>query len=174
MNKKWVIIGVVSVAVIGTLAYLYVRKKKKSSDTNNSSETNNDLTNLKKSSAVDNNSQAVKITEKKLSQFKDTLANYEYKNNSLYDKGTGGKISKDAGWSVWGLLDRNYNSLLNGVKNDNSINKETKEYAYKVLEELKKTIERVFPPNVYNRSSELFKKYNLDKIKESNIYNEKV
>jgi LPS O-antigen subunit length determinant protein (WzzB/FepE family) len=174
MNKKWLIIGVVSVAVIGTLAYLYVRKKKKSSDTNNSSETNTDLINLKKSSSVDNNSQAVKITEKKLSQFNDTLSHYEYKNNSLYDKDTGSKISENAGWAVWGLLYRNYNSLLNGVKNDNSINQETKEYAYKVLEEIKKTIERVFPPNVYNRSSELFKKYNLDKIKESNIYNEKI
>jgi hypothetical protein len=92
----------------------------------------------------------------------------------LYDKDTGGKISENAGWGVWGLLNRNYNSLLSGVNNDTSINKETKEYALNVLNELKKVLDKTFPPEIYNTSSKLFKKYNLDKIKESNIYNEKV
>jgi hypothetical protein len=170
MNKKWIIIGVLSVAIIGTLGYLYYRKNKK---------TNNDKSNLKpiqldKSPQVDNNSQAVKITEKKLSQFNDTLSHYEYKNNSLYDKDTGGKISENAGWGVWGLLYRNYNSLLSGVNNDTSINKETKDYSLNVLSELKKVLDKTFPPEIYNTSSKLFKKYNLDKIKENNIYNEKV
>jgi hypothetical protein len=173
MNKKWLIIGVISVAIIGTLTYIIIRKKNKSSAKSNY-ENNSKFTELKKSSLIDKNSQAVRITEKKLNQFKETLANYEYKDNSLYDKGTGDKISKDAGWSVWGLLNRNYNSLFNGVKNDETINKETKEYAYKVLEQIKKTIEIVFPPKIYNRSSEFFKIYNLDKIEESNTYNEKI
>jgi hypothetical protein len=158
------------VAIIGTLGYLYYRKNKK---------TNNDKSNLKpiqldKSPQVDNNSQAVKITEKKLSQFNDTLSHYEYKNNSLYDKDTGGEISENAGWGVWGLLYRNYNSLLSGVNNDTSINKETKDYSLNVLSELKKVLDKTFPPEIYNTSSKLFKKYNLDKIKENNIYNEKV
>ena len=157
-------------AIIGTLGYLYYRKNKK---------TNNDKSNLKpiqldKSPQVDNNSQAVKITEKKLSQFNDTLSHYEYKNNSLYDKDTGGEISENAGWGVWGLLYRNYNSLLSGVNNDTSINKETKDYSLNVLSELKKVLDKTFPPEIYNTSSKLFKKYNLDKIKENNIYNEKV
>jgi hypothetical protein len=170
MNKKWLIIGVVSVAVIGTLGYLYYRKNKKT----NKDKSDLEPVKLDKSPQVDNKSQAVKITEKKLSQFNETLSHYEYKNNSLYDKDTGGKISENAGWGVWGLLNRNYNSLLSGVNNDTSINKETKEYALNVLNELKKVLDKTFPPEIYNTSSKLFKKYNLDKIKESNIYNEKV
>jgi hypothetical protein len=168
MNKKIIIIGIVSVVLIGTLTYLFVRNKNKSKTNENKS------VDVKKTPLVDNNSQAVKITESKLKQFKEILSNYEFKENSLFDKNTGGKVSIDAGWSVWGLLNRKYNSLLNGVKNDNSINKETKDYANQVLEELKKIIEKVFPSRIYNSSSELFKKYNLDKIKEENIYNEKV
>jgi hypothetical protein len=170
MNKKWIIIGVLSVAIIGTIGYLYYRKNKKS---------NNDKTDLQplkieKSPEVDNNSQAVKITEKKLSQFKDTLGYYEYRNNSLYDKKSGGKISEDASWSVWGLLYRNYNSLLNGVNNDKTINKATREYALNVLGELKKILDKTFPPEIYNTSSKLFTKLKLNTIKEQNIYNEKV
>ena len=177
MNSKykWWIIGGVSFLVLATLtSVIIIRKRRKSSVINNSNESNANLTELKKSSSVDNNSQAVKITEKKLSQFNDTLSHYEYKNNSLYDKDTGGKISENAGWGVWGLLYRNYNSLLNGVNNDKSINKETKEYSLNVLSELKKTLDKKFPPETYNTSSNLFKKYNLDNIKESNIYNEKL
>lgn len=170
MNKKWIIIGVLSVAIIGTLGYLYYRKNKKT----NNNKSDLEPVKLEKSPQVDNKSQAVKITEKKLSQFNDTLSHYEYKNNSLYDKDTGGKISEDAGWGVWGLLYRNYNSLLSGVNNDTSINKETKEYSLNVLKELKKVLDKAFPPEMYNTTSKLFKKHNLDKIKESNIYNEKV
>jgi hypothetical protein len=167
MNKKWIIIGVLSVAIIGALGYLYYSKNKKP---------NNDKSDFKpikleKSPQVDNNSQAVKITENQLNQFKKTLADYEYKNNSLYNKYTGGKISEEVGWSVWGVLNRYYNSLSNGVKNDNSINKETKEYANNVLEEIKNITEEVFPQNIYNNSSKLFKKYNLHKAKETDIYN---
>ena len=102
------------------------------------------------------------------------MSNYEYKNNSLYDKKTGGKISENASWSVWGLLNRNYNGLLNGVKNDKSINNETKEYALKVMEEHKKVLESVFPAKIYNSSSKLYSKYNLGKVKETDIYNERV
>lgn len=170
MNKRWIIIGVLSVAIIGTLGYLYYRKNKK---------TNNDKSDLEpvkleKSPQVDNNSQAVKITEKKITQFNDTLRHYEYKNNSLYSKDTGGKISESLGWGVWGVMYRNYNSLLSGINNDTSINKQTKEYSLNVLIELKKILDKTFPPEIYNTSSTLFKKYNLDKIKENNIYNEKV
>jgi hypothetical protein len=171
MNKKWIIIGVLSVAIISTLGYLYYRKNKKP---NNNNKLDLEPVKLEKSPQVDNKSQAVKITEKKLSQFNETLSHYEYKNNSLYDKDTGGKISENAGWGVWGLLNRNYNSLLSGVNNDTSINKETKEYSLNVLIELKKVLDKTFPPEIYHTSSTLFKKYNLDKIKENNIYNEKV
>ena len=170
MNKKWVIIGVLSVAIIGTLGYLYYRKNKNL----NKSKSDLEPVKLEKSPEVDNNSQAVKITEKKLSQFKETLSYYEYKNNSLYAKDTGGKISEEASWSVWGLLNSNYNSLLNGVNNDKSINKPTKEYALSVLTELKKVLDKVFPPEVYNTSSKLFTQLKLNTIKEVNIYNEKV
>jgi gas vesicle protein len=179
MNKKWIILGVVSAVVIGSVAYLIYRKRKNKTQTNDSKSNDSKskiepLQDLKKSSSVDNNSQAVKITEKKLNQLSDVLGNYEYKNNSVYDKGTGGKISENAGWSVWGLLNRNYNSLLDGVNNDKSINSETKEYALKVLEKMKMEIEKVFPSNIYNTNSKLYKKYNLDKIKITNIYNEQV
>jgi hypothetical protein len=142
MNSKykWWIIGGVSFLILATLtSVIIIRKRRKSSTKNISNESNANLTELKKSSSVDNNSQAVKITEKKLSQFNDTLSHYEYKNNSLYDKDTGGKISENAGWGVWGLLYRNYNNLLSGVNNDTSINKETKEYSLNVLNELKKS-----------------------------------
>jgi len=174
MNKKWLIIGIISVSVLGTLGYLYYRKKKKTNKKTNNDKSDSQPVKLNQSPQVDKNSQAVKITEKKLSQFNDTLSHYEYKNNSLYDKDTGAKISENAGWGVWGLLYRNYNSLLSGVNNDKSINKETKDYSLNVLSELKKTLDKRFPPEIYNTSSKLFKKYNLDKIKESNIYNEKV
>jgi hypothetical protein len=177
-NRKWIIIGVVSVALIGTIGYLYYRKKKKtgsnSNSNTNSESIDSESTQIQKSAEVNNSSQAVKITEKKLSQLKDVLSNYEYKNNSLYDKKTGGKISENASWSVWGLLNRNYNGLLNGVKNDKSINNETKEYALKVMEEHKKVLESVFPAKIYNSSSKLYSKYNLGKVKETDIYNERV
>ena len=102
------------------------------------------------------------------------MNNYEYKNNSLYDKNTGAKISESASWGVWGLLYQNYNSLLKGVNNDTSINKETKEYSLNVLSELKKVLDKTFPPNIYNTTSKSFRKYILDNFKDSNIYNEKV
>ena len=35
-NRKWIIIGVVSVALIGTIGYLYYRKKKKTGSNSNS------------------------------------------------------------------------------------------------------------------------------------------
>jgi len=174
MNKKWLIIGIISVSVLGTLGYLYYRKKKKTNKKTNNDKSDSQPVKLNQSPQVDKNSQAVKITEKKLSQFNDTLSHYEYKNNSLYDKDTGSKISENAGWAVWGLLYRNYNSLLSGVNNDKSINKETKDYSLNVLSELKKTLDKRFPPEIYNTSSKLFKKYNLDKIKEVNIYNETI
>jgi len=176
-NRKWIIIGVVSVALIGTLGYLYHRKKKnKSISSKYSSSSDSDIEKLRteKSPEVNTYSQAVKITEDKLAKLKDVLSNYEYKNKSLYDVKTGGKISDNASWSVWGLLNRNYNSLLNGVKNDKTINKETREYALKVIEQYKDTLEKVFPANVYNQSSASYSKYNLGKIKETDIYNERV
>lgn len=177
MNKKWIIIGVLSVAIIGTLGYLYYSKKKKKNNVNEDlkpTKSNLNPTKLEKSSQVDNNSQAVKITQKKLSQYTEILSHYEYKNNSLYDKDRGAKISESASWSVWGMLFQNYNSLLKGVNNDTSINKETKEYSLNVLSELKKVLDKAFPPDIYNTSSKIFKKYLFDNFKESNIYNEKV
>ena len=177
MNKKWIIIGVLSVAIIGTLGYLYYSKKKKKTNVNEDlkpTKSNLNPTKLEKSSQVDNNSQAVKITQKKLSQYTEILSHYEYKNNSLYDKDRGAKISESASWSVWGMLFQNYNSLLKGVNNDTSINKETKEYSLNVLSELKKVLDKAFPPDIYNTSSKIFKKYLFDNFKESNIYNEKV
>ena len=178
MNKKVIILGVVSLAVVGLLTYIYFRNKKKSSsnekDKISPTEKDNNLINVNKSSSVDNNSQAVKITENKLKSLKELLSFYEFKKNSIFDKGTGNEISVNARWSVWGLLNSQYNSLVNGVKNDKSINQETKEYANKVLQEHKKELEKVFPPNIFNTSSEFFKKYNLDKFQSSNIYNEKI
>ena len=177
MNKKWIIIGVLSVAIIGTLGYLYYSKKKKKTNVNEDlkpTKSNLNPTKLEKSSQVDNNSQAVKITQKKLSQYTEILSHYEYKNNSLYDKDRGAKISESASWSVWGMLFQNYNSLLKGVNNDTSINKETKEYSLNVLSELKKVLDKAFPPDIYNTSSKIFKKYLFDNFKESNIYNEKI
>ena len=177
MNKKWIIIGVLSVAIIGTLGYLYYSKKKKKTNVNEDlkpTKSNLNPTKLEKSPQVDNNSQAVKITQKKLSQYTEILSHYEYKNNSLYDKDRGAKISESASWSVWGMLFQNYNSLLKGVNNDTSINKETKEYSLNVLSELKKVLDKAFPPDIYNTSSKIFKKYLFDNFKESNIYNEKV
>jgi hypothetical protein len=179
-NRKWLIIGIVSVAVIGTIGYLYYRKKKKktnlssTTDKTESNTTEGTIPKIEKTSQVDNSSQAVKITEKKLSQLRDVLSNYEFKNNSVYDKKTGGKISENASWSVWGLLNRNYNNLLNGVKNDKSINNDTREYALKVMEQYKALLEQVFPANIYNKSSQLYFKYKLGKIKETDIYNERV
>jgi len=169
-NKKWIIIGVLSFAIISTIGYLYYRKNKKV----NNDKSDIEPIKLEKLPEVDNNSQAVKITESKLSQLKEVLSHYEYKNNSLYDKDTGGKISEDAGWSVWGMLYRNYNSLLNGVNNDKTINKATKEYALNVLAELKKILDKTFPPTIYNTSSKIFTKLKLNTIKEQNIYNEKI
>lgn len=177
MNKKWIIIGVLSVAIIGTLGYLYYSKKKKKNNVKEDlkpTKSNLNPAKLEKSSQVDNNSQAVKITQKKLSQYTEILSHYEYKNNSLYDKDRGAKISESASWSVWGMLYQNYNSLLKGVNNDTSINKETKEYSLNVLSELKKVLDKAFPPDIYNTSSKIFKKYLFDNFKESNIYNEKV
>lgn len=177
MNKKFIIIGVLSVAIIGTLGYLYYSKKKKKNNVKEDlkpTKSNLNPTKLEKSSQVDNNSQAVKITQKKLSQYTEILSHYEYKNNSLYDKDRGAKISESASWSVWGMLFQNYNSLLKGVNNDTSINKETKEYSLNVLSELKKVLDKAFPPDIYNTSSKIFKKYLFDNFKESNIYNEKV
>ena len=110
----------------------------------------------------------------KKAQYTEILSHYEYKNNSLYDKDRGAKISESASWSVWGMLFQNYNSLLKGVNNDTSINKETKEYSLNVLSELKKVLDKAFPPDIYNTSSKIFKKYLFDNFKESNIYNEKV
>lgn len=170
MNKKWIILGVLSVALIGTIGYLYYRKNNKK----NKEKSYLEPVKLDKSPQVDNNSQAVKITERKLSQFKDILSHYEFKNNSLYDKDTGGKISENASWSVWGMLNRNYNSLLSGVNNDKSINKETREYSLNVLNEMKKILDKTFPSEIYNTSSKLFTKLNLNTIKEQNIYNEKI
>lgn len=170
MNKKWIILGVLSVALIGTLGYLYYRKNKKP----NKDKLDLEPVELEKLPEVDSNSQAVKITQKKLSQFKDTLSHYEFKNNSLYDKDTGGKISENASWSIWGMLNRNYNSLLSGVNDDKSINKETKEYSLNVLNEIKKILDKTFPSEVYNTSSKLFTKFKLNTIKEVSIYNEKV
>ena len=92
----------------------------------------------------------------------------------MYDKDTGGKISENVGWSVWSMLYRNYNSLLNGVNNDKTINKATKEYALNVVAELKKILDKTFPPTIYNTSSKVFTKLKLNTIKEQNIYNEKV
>ena len=169
-NKKWIIIGVLSLAIISTIGYLYYLKNKKVDDDKSDVQP----IKLEKLPEVDNNSQAVKITEKKLSQFKDNLSYYEYKNNSLYDKSSGGKISEDASWSVWAMLYRNYNSLFNGVNNDKTINKATKEYALNVLAELKKILDKTFPPTIYNTSSKVFTKLKLNTIKEQNIYNEKI
>jgi len=177
MNKKFIIIGILSVAIIGTLGYLYYTKKKKKNNVKDDlkpTKSNLNPTTLEKSPQVDNNSQAVKITQKKLSQYTEILSHYEYKNNSLYDKDRGAKISESASWSVWGMLYQNYNSLLKGVNNDTSINKETKEYSLNILSELKKVLDKAFPPNIYNTSSQIFKKYLFDNYKESNIYNEKV
>ena len=177
MNKKWIIIGVLSVAIIGTLGYLYYTKKKKKNNVKEDlkpTKSNLNPTKLEKSPQVDNNSQAVKITQKKLSQYTEILSHYEYKNNSLYDKDRGAKISESASWSVWGMLYQNYNSLLKGVNNDTSINKETKEYSLNVLSELKKVLDKTFPPDIYNTTSKSFRKYILDNFKDSNIYNEKV
>lgn len=186
MNKKVIILGVVSLAVVGLLTYIYFRNKKKSSsnekdklsptekDKLSPNKKDENLINVNKSSSVDNNSQAVKITENKLKSLKELLSFYEFKKNSIFDKGTGNEISVNARWSVWGLLNSQYNSLVNGVKNDKSINQETKEYANKVLQEHKKELEKVFPPNIFNTSSEFFKKYNLEKFQNTNIYNEKI
>jgi hypothetical protein len=63
---------------------------------------------------------------------------------------------------------------LNGVNNDKTINKATKEYALNVLAELKKILDKTFPPTIYNTSSKVFIKLKLNTIKEQNIYNEKV
>ena len=85
MNKKVIILGVVSFAVVGLLTYIYFRNKKKSSPTEKDklspTEKDNNLINVNKSSSVDNNSQAVKITENKLKSLKELLSFYEFKKN---------------------------------------------------------------------------------------------
>lgn len=186
MKNKWVIISFLSVAIFGSLGYYYYRRKKKPKNikVNLNSEIENlpiEQTNVLDTKTIENkrplinkNSQAVRITKKKLAQFKDTLSNYEYKNNSLYDKEKGVKIDEKLGWAVWGLLNRNYNSLYNGINNDKSINNDTKQYALNVLNVLLKTLQNVFPPQIFNTSSKLFTKYKLDTATEVNIYNEKV
>ena len=138
MNKKVIILGVVSLAVVGLLTYIYFRNKKKSSsnekDKLSPTEKDNNLINVNKSSSVDNNSQAVKITENKLKSLKELLSFYEFKKNSIFDKGTGNEISVNARWSVWGLLNSQYNSLVNGVKNDKSIKVKNEQEIFKLLD----------------------------------------
>ena len=64
--------------------------------------------------------------------------------------------------------------IYDGVNNDKTINKATKEYALNVLAELKKILDKTFPPTIYNTSSKVFTKLKLNTIKEQNIYNEKI
>jgi len=162
-KRNLIIIGLVSVALVSTLGIIYYkRSKKKKSD------------NKLKKDGVKKDSRAVKITTYMLEQLNKVLSNYEYKDDAIYDVSSNRKIGDNALWSVWGVFHRNYNNLLNGVNNDDSIDEKTRAYALSLLDEYKKSLEKVFPSSKFNSQSKDFTKYNLDKAVEVDVYNSKI
>ena len=162
-KRNLIIIGLVSVALVSTLGIVYYRRnKKKKAD-------------LKiKKEGVKKDSRAFKITSYMLEEVNKLLSNYEYKDDAIYDVSSKRKIGDNALWSVWGVLHRNYNNLLNGVNNDDSIDEKTRAYALSLLDEYKKSLEKVFPSSRFNSQSKDFTKYNLDKAVEVDVYNSKI
>ena len=162
-KRNLIIIGLVSVALVSALGLVYYRRnKKKKADVKH------------KKDGVKKDSRAVKIATYMLEQVNKLLSNYEYKDDAIYDVSSKRKIGDNALWSVWGVLNRNYNNLLNGVNNDDSIDEKTRTYALSLLDEYKKSLEKVFPSSKFNSQSKDFTKYNLDKAVEVDVYNSKI